>query len=221
MNVAFRPSCNNTKQQQLNVTFILRYWLWPIRVINYTLYTYIHTTVLQPSEPCPGLPGWAGTRTNLEFSEARDSEWQWHQLGHMQTCTLPQITIPAPHQFLQAGCPSCCQTNSVKAQNFSGCHRICQVFEKQSILQTGWSSSQACASLLFPQFPTDSSFLHLHFDGNFHRPLDNLLHNLWLYLLHVVGRHISLLPVSSPSTPPVVVRFLYQLKLLHVPYTTH
>jgi len=23
-------------------------------------------------------------KTNLEFLEARDSEWQWHQLGHMQ-----------------------------------------------------------------------------------------------------------------------------------------
>jgi len=24
--------------------------------------------------------------TNLDFTEARDSEWQWHQLGHMQFC---------------------------------------------------------------------------------------------------------------------------------------
>jgi len=24
------------------------------------------------------------------FAEARDSEWQWHQLGHMQVCTLLQ-----------------------------------------------------------------------------------------------------------------------------------
>jgi len=29
-------------------------------------------------------------KTNLEFTEARDSEWQWHQLGHMQVCTLLQ-----------------------------------------------------------------------------------------------------------------------------------
>ena len=29
-------------------------------------------------------------KTNLDFNEARDSEWQWHQLGHMQICTLPQ-----------------------------------------------------------------------------------------------------------------------------------
>jgi len=26
-------------------------------------------------------------KTNLDFSEARDSEWQWHQLEHMQVCT--------------------------------------------------------------------------------------------------------------------------------------
>ena len=25
-------------------------------------------------------------KTNLDFTEARDSEWQWHQLGHMQVC---------------------------------------------------------------------------------------------------------------------------------------
>jgi len=25
--------------------------------------------------------------TNLDSNEARDSEWQWHQLGHMQVCT--------------------------------------------------------------------------------------------------------------------------------------
>jgi len=25
-------------------------------------------------------------KTNLDFSEARDSEWQWHQLGNMQVC---------------------------------------------------------------------------------------------------------------------------------------
>jgi len=36
-------------------------------------------------------------KTNLDFTEARDSEWQWHQLGHMQTiCTCcRQKTTPA------------------------------------------------------------------------------------------------------------------------------
>jgi len=29
-------------------------------------------------------------KTNLDFYEARDSEWQWHQLGHMQDSTSLQ-----------------------------------------------------------------------------------------------------------------------------------
>jgi len=29
-------------------------------------------------------------KTNLDYTEARDSEWQWHQLGHMQVCTSLQ-----------------------------------------------------------------------------------------------------------------------------------
>jgi len=29
-------------------------------------------------------------KTNLNFTEARDSEWQWHPLGHMQVCTSLQ-----------------------------------------------------------------------------------------------------------------------------------
>jgi len=29
-------------------------------------------------------------KTNLDFTEARDSEWPWHQLGYMQVCTSLQ-----------------------------------------------------------------------------------------------------------------------------------
>ena len=57
-------------------------------------------------------------KTNLDFTEARDNEWQWHQLGHMQLCTSLQTDDHAstpPVSFLQAGCPSCRPTNSVKA----------------------------------------------------------------------------------------------------------
>ena len=56
-------------------------------------------------------------KTNLDFTGARDSEWQW-QLGHMQACTSLQTDNHAstpPLCFLQAGCPSCRPTNSVKA----------------------------------------------------------------------------------------------------------
>ena len=30
-------------------------------------------------------------KTNLDFTEARDSEWQWHPLEHMQVCTSLQF----------------------------------------------------------------------------------------------------------------------------------
>jgi len=57
-------------------------------------------------------------KTNLDFTEARDSGWQWHQLGRVQACTLLQTdnhTSTPLLSFLQAGCPSCHPTNSVRA----------------------------------------------------------------------------------------------------------
>ena len=58
-------------------------------------------------------------KSNLDFTEARDSGWQWHQLGYMQVCTSLQTddhtSTPPLLCFLQAGCPSCRPTNSIKA----------------------------------------------------------------------------------------------------------
>jgi len=58
-------------------------------------------------------------KTNLDFTEARDSGWQWHQLGHNASLHLAPDRQPHQHpttlMFLQAGCPSCRPTNSVKA----------------------------------------------------------------------------------------------------------
>ena len=81
-----------------------------------------NSTLLQPFNGLFSRTTWVSRyqkgNTNLDFSGARDSEWQWHQLGHMQVCTSLQIDNHAstpPLSFLQAGCPSCCPTNSVKA----------------------------------------------------------------------------------------------------------
>jgi len=41
-------------------------------------------------------------KTNLDLTQARDSEWQWHQLGHMQACTSLQTdnhTSTPPFSF--------------------------------------------------------------------------------------------------------------------------
>jgi len=44
-------------------------------------------------------------KTNLDFTEARDSEWQWCQLGHMQVCTSlhPDNHASTPHHSVFTG----------------------------------------------------------------------------------------------------------------------
>jgi len=39
-------------------------------------------------------------KINLDFTEARDSGWQWHQLGHMQACTSLQTDNYASNPLL-------------------------------------------------------------------------------------------------------------------------
>jgi len=101
------------------------------------IYTHTHLTAL-----CPGLPGWAGTRKvkiNLDFTEVRDSEWQWHQLDHMQVCTSLQTDNRAnnpPLSFLQARCPSCRPTNSVKTLKVTSIY-IVQIKYSSCVLDPG------------------------------------------------------------------------------------
>jgi len=57
-------------------------------------------------------------KTNLDFTEARDSDWQWHQLSWAICKSAPRSRQPHQHPttlFLQPGCPSCRPTKSVKA----------------------------------------------------------------------------------------------------------
>jgi len=47
-------------------------------------------------------------KTNLDFTEPRDSEWQWHQLGRMQVCTSLQTdnhTSTLPLSFFTGPMP--------------------------------------------------------------------------------------------------------------------
>ena len=73
------------------------------------------------SGPFPGttrVSRYQKGKTDLDFTESRDSEWQWNQLGRMQVCNSLQTDNHAstpPLHFLQAGCPSCRPTNSIKA----------------------------------------------------------------------------------------------------------
>ena len=112
------------KEQKTCVHWTDTAWVSPIRKQTHT-HTHTHTTVLRLSWILFGTTqvsrhqkGKTRKINQSGFTSARDGEWQWHQLGHMQICTLTQTynhtSIP-PLSFLQTGCPSCCQTNSVKA----------------------------------------------------------------------------------------------------------
>jgi len=52
-------------------------------------YEYTHTQTHTFNGPFSGttqVSRYEKGKTNLDFTEARDSEWQWHELGHMQVC---------------------------------------------------------------------------------------------------------------------------------------
>jgi len=53
-------------------------------------------------------------KTSLDFTEARDNEWEWHQLDHMQVCTSLQTDNHAstpPLSVLQARFHNCKASN--------------------------------------------------------------------------------------------------------------
>jgi len=58
-----------------------------------TSYTHTHTHAHGFNGPLSGtirVSRHQKGKTNLDFTEARDSEWQLHQLDHMQVCTSLQ-----------------------------------------------------------------------------------------------------------------------------------
>jgi len=78
-------------------------------------HVYAHTFI-GPLSGTTQVSRYQKGKTKLDFTETRDSEWQWHQLGRVQVCTLLQIDNHASTSqlsFLQAGCPSCRPTNKM------------------------------------------------------------------------------------------------------------
>jgi len=70
-------------------------------------------------------------KTNLDFTEARDSEWQRHQLGHMQVCTSLQTDnhTSTPPLFFTGRMPFLppnqqCQSTEGKVQTTENCTKI-------------------------------------------------------------------------------------------------
>ena len=68
-------------------------------IFQVTASTNIHThTFNGPFSRTIRVGRYQKGKTNLDFTEARDSEWQWHQLGLCKSAPRSkQITTPAPH----------------------------------------------------------------------------------------------------------------------------
>ena len=61
-------------------------------LVSSSLHLHTHThTFNGPFSGTTRVSPYQKGKTNLDFTEARDSEWQWHQLGHMQVHTSLQI----------------------------------------------------------------------------------------------------------------------------------
>ena len=81
-------------------------------VCNDRYYTtsIIIITITRLTAPFPGLPGWAGNSKNF-------TGYYWSKTQWVEACTSLQTDNHAstpPLSVLQAGCPSCRPTNSVK-----------------------------------------------------------------------------------------------------------
>ena len=103
-------------------------------------------------------------KTNLDFTEARDSEWQWHQLGHyMQVCTSLQTdnhasTAPTTELTIKAVPTTLMKTAEEKRDCFCSflsraalwcfrCFMILSALVSPSGIDTTLSSSSASSSV--------------------------------------------------------------------------
>ena len=83
------------------MSLVVRHHPAMLNVSHTHTHTHTHTRL---TALCPGLPRvsrYQKGKTNLDFTGARDSEWQWHQLGMCKSAPRSrQITTPAPHHWV-------------------------------------------------------------------------------------------------------------------------
>jgi len=76
-------------------------------------------------------------KTSLDFTGARDIEWQWHLLGHMQVCTSLQTDYHAstsPLSFFRGRMPFL--PPNQQRQRTEGSKTLCGIHEYRYILQS-------------------------------------------------------------------------------------
>jgi len=127
------------------------------------LNTHTHTHLFNgPLSGTTWVSQYQKGKNNLDFTEARDSECQWHQLGHMQVCTSLQTDNDSSTpllSFLQAGCPSCRPTNSVKA--LKAWLNACVCCQDEDAVNSWCYLHENDVVALLNQFPLQRVFNHV------------------------------------------------------------
>ena len=102
----FKPNCSEYTKLMLQQMKMMKYLRPEAEILSSLCMCIVQQKCPQPHTQTGLTAGFSGTtqvswyqkgKTNLDFTEARDSEWQWHQLDQMQVCTSLQTTMPAPH----------------------------------------------------------------------------------------------------------------------------
>ena len=95
-------------------------------------------------------------KTNLDFTEAWDSEWQWHQLGRMQVCTLLQTDDHAstsPLSFFTDQMPFLPPNQQ---------HQSTEATIQQFALKFSRVKSAMVSAILAPQYPLHCQYVTSH-----------------------------------------------------------
>ena len=161
--------CNVTDQYHrlcIHNEAVIDRWLCPQ---SWTLYANTHTHPLNgPLSRTNWVSRYHKGKTNLDFTEARDSEWKWHQLGHMQVCTLLQTDNHASTQtlsFFTGRMPFLPPNQQRQSNKQPWCHKLNIQHGHCSLVGPDCNNSQAsaaCNGYSYPhQHPTAQFFFAL------------------------------------------------------------
>ena len=105
-------------------------------------------------------------KTSLDFTEARDSEWQWHQVAICKSAhRYRQITTPAPHHsvFYRPGALPAAQRTAPKHVPSNVCRFVACVTQESlcgSCLHTGSDRTSRCVLRTWPAYWRRESACH-------------------------------------------------------------
>ena len=94
--------CDNRDIKIISTRCIVPYITRHLVNLVFSVLSFSDLLLLQPFNGLFSRTTWVSRyqkgKTNLDFTGTRDSEWQWHQLGHMHVCTSLQTDNHArPH----------------------------------------------------------------------------------------------------------------------------